>query len=420
MMKSFGTVVVSLRLQRHRLVVDRDQLRPHERLDAAALEVGVDLFLVQRAAAPELRAAVGDADLGVGVVGELDRRLERRIAATDDQHLLPRVLARVDQAIGDLFQIFARHAQLARRAAPADRQHDPLGGEEPLVGGDGERVFLARQAGQLGLLVDLEVGLLDHALERLDQVLLADQRLTELAVERQVDGLGHDQLLPRVVRDRAADRVLLHQHVREAGGLAADRGRDARRPGADDRHVERAGDRGRVDGLLEAGRHLQPLAQRVLDQAHPRELADDVHAGAAGLEVLVDLGQIDAALLGAEHQPDGVDRALDRALAVADALGRVEQRRDAVDQPEDLPLRARGDTRSASDADIGIDDRVQRRRDIQLESDRVGQLVLGAVILHAAAQQVHCEHHDREDEPGPEELAIRSGERLQHLGTSGT
>ena len=46
----------------------------------------------------------------------------------------------------------------------------------------------------------------------------------------------------------------------------------------------------------EARRDLQPLDERVLDEAHAGQLADDVDARAAGLEELVDLGQLDAAL----------------------------------------------------------------------------------------------------------------------------
>ena len=47
---------------------------------------------------------------------------------------------------------------------------------------------------------------------------------------------------------------------------------------------------------------------------HASQLADDVHAAPAGLEVLVDLGQLDATLGRAEHQFDRAHRTLGRAL----------------------------------------------------------------------------------------------------------
>jgi hypothetical protein len=120
----------------------------------------------------------------------------------------------------------------------------------------------------------------------------------------------------------------------------------------DDHHVDGTVGRCAVDGGLEARRDLQPLDERVLDQAHAGQLADDVHAGAAGLEELVDLGQFDAALGAAEDQLDGVDRALDGALAMPDALRSVEQRRHAVDQSEVLPS-GRAAIRPAADARQG-------------------------------------------------------------------
>ena len=100
-------------------------------------------------------------------------------------------------------------------------------------------------------------------------------------------------------------------------------------------------------GAHQMARDLQALGERILDEPHAGELTHDVHAGAAGLEELVDLGQLDAAFGAAEDQLDGVDGALDRALAVADALGRVQQRRDPVDQAQDLSLGTGADAGTA-------------------------------------------------------------------------
>ena len=78
-------------------------------------------------------------------------------------------------------------------------------------------------------------------LERADEILLANQLSAELAVEGQVDGLGHDQLLARVVGHRPADGVLFDERVGQARGATADRGRDARRSRADDDDVDPVG-----------------------------------------------------------------------------------------------------------------------------------------------------------------------------------
>ena len=121
------------------------------------------------------------------------------------------------------------------------------------------------------------------------------------------------------------------------------------------------------------GRHLgqpvgglQALGQGVLDEPHAAQLADHVDAGARRLEVLVDLGQVDAALGRAEDQPDGVDRALGGAAAVADAVVGVDQPRRVVDDAEDVALRAGLQAGEAADADVGIDDRVERAGQVLL------------------------------------------------------
>ena len=82
--------------------------------------------------------------------------------------------------------------------------------------------------------------------------------------------------------------------------------------------------------LGEALGHLEPLHDRVPDEPHPAQLADDVDPWPRGLEERVDLGEVDAALGGAEHEPDRAHRALRGAPAVADAVVGVDEPRRAV------------------------------------------------------------------------------------------
>ena len=144
-------------------------------LDAAALDVGVDLLLVERTTSRELRTAIRDPDLGVAFIRQLDSRFQRRVASAYNQHALARVLPGIDEPVGDLFEFLTRNPHLAWRSTAADGQHDPLGGEDSLVGGDQKAVAGSVDSGQLGPLVDLDAGLRNHVLERANQILLSNQ-----------------------------------------------------------------------------------------------------------------------------------------------------------------------------------------------------------------------------------------------------
>jgi len=88
--------------------------------------------------------------------------------------------------------------------------------------------------------------------------------------------------------------------------------------------------------VMEVLRRLEALDDGVLDEPHAAQLACDVHAGPRGLEDLVHLGEIDAALGAAEHEPDGPHRTLRGAPAVADAVVRVDEPGAAVHDAQDV------------------------------------------------------------------------------------
>ena len=79
---------------------------------------------------------------------------------------------------------------------------------------------------------------------------------------------------------------------------------------------------------------LAALLRRLADQPHAAQLAGDEQAGHVGLELRRYLRDVDAALLGAEHERDRVVRAAGRTGAVADACGTVHQHGLAVDDAQ--------------------------------------------------------------------------------------
>ena len=165
----------------------------------------------------------------------------------------------------------------------------------------------------------------------------------------------------------------MFEHAKRASGLAqAQRCRQPCRAGADDHHVGRGATASR-HRLGQALRHLQSLRHGVLDQTHAAQLADDVDARPARLEVLVHHREIDAALGGAEDELDGVDRALGRALPVADALIGVNETGRPVYDAEDVALGAGLEAGQAADADVRVDHRMQGHRDLDASPARLLQ-----------------------------------------------
>ena len=241
-------------------------------------------------------------------------------------------------------------------------------------------------------------------MEHLDQGFLRDERLAELPVEREIDGLRHDELLPRVIGDRPAERgPLVQENEGEARLLHGERRRDPGRPRADDRGVDLSGGQGREDGL-EAAAELHPLSHGVLDQAHAAELPDDVNAGAARLEELVDFGQVEPPLARAEDELDGADGAFELAPGMADAIGRDDEGRPPVDDAQDVPLRADLDAREAPDAGVRVDDGMEGGREVKILRDRrpedlrVPHLTPLATEEEQDEPQAHREERREEDD----------------------
>jgi hypothetical protein len=170
------------------------------------------------------------------------------------------------------------------------------------------------------------------------------------------------------VADRPADVVALDGKEAEAGLQRRKRGREPGRSASHDQQVEL-----RVAGPARLGAHrlqnpldaLPALLERVPDEAHAPELAHDVQARHVGLEVLSDTGNVDAPLLGAEHELNGVHRTGALAQAVADAASRADDLHTPIDQPENFIFRAHVDAAPGEDAAGGVDHGVEADRLVQ-------------------------------------------------------
>jgi hypothetical protein len=305
-----------------------------------------------------------------------------------------------------LGQLLAGDAELAGRAAPAEREHHRGRALLPAAGPHRPRVAVRDHAvdAQPGLERQLGAGA-DVAPQRLE-LLLAERLLAHGAVAGQLEAAGHHDLRARVVTDGAAEVALLDQQHAAARRHQAEGRRDPGGTGADDDGVEVVADAA-AGRARDRGRRLAALLDRVADQAHAAQLADHVDAGVRGLEVGVDRGQLDAAVGGAEHQRDGLDRARRHAAAVADAGERVDQVGAAVHQADHVVLGAGPHARARADAGVDVDRRVDRRRhQIVAEVGDVGGDAGGAVVPQAIDQlpgQVHGEREPaqhRDDDGG--------------------
>src|SRR5207237_2921324 len=114
---------------------------------------------------------------------------------------------------------------------------------------------------------DTSTSLAQGPLPALEQSLLADELLRDLAEVGHLDRLGHHHLLARVVRDRPAERSLVDQAERTPGLAQAQRRGEPRRPRSDDEHIGRRSYPLR-ERLRQALPRLHALSPGVPDQAH--------------------------------------------------------------------------------------------------------------------------------------------------------
>jgi hypothetical protein len=269
-----------------RVGADREDVALHREADAALLDAALEAPLRLRADADEAVAAVGERHLVARLLGEADRRLDRAVAAAHHEDAPSLVGLRVEQAVGDLRQLLARHAEPPRQPAPAEREADVARDVLARLGlDDVGAVGAARDAGEGLVVPHVQLVLRGDRPPELHELFLGEGRRLQAAVQRHLDRLRDDQLAPRVLRDRAAERrLVLERHVVEAAPLRLERAGEPGRPGADDAEVD-------DPGLLRRLRRLEPARDRArdgdavvdggLDQRVRRHLAGEEEAGRA-------------------------------------------------------------------------------------------------------------------------------------------
>src|SRR5215472_12001958 len=206
-------------------------------LEAAGLLGRVDLLAVLHLGAREALAAMRQRDGRSRLVRDGVGRLERAVAATDHEHMLPAVLLGIDQTIDDLAELLARHVELARRPAPADREQDRTGGIDGLAGRHLEIAANPLDALDVLAIIDLQLRLGQDLVPEFEQLLLADLAEIDLADQRQRPWRGHHHLAAREVGDGAAERLLLHGDEAQLVLHCCEARRKAGRTAADDHDV---------------------------------------------------------------------------------------------------------------------------------------------------------------------------------------
>ena len=235
--------------------MDRRHLALEHHVEAGARRALLEALAVLAAQAEERVLAIDDGDVVARLLGERERRLDGAVAAADDDAAAALVGRGVEQRIADVGQVLTRHVQAPRRAATTDREHDVARAQRRAVGVHDERTVggaLDAVEGDAAGERQLVPG--RQRLPQLDQLFLDELALLDAAVQRQLDRVGEHQLLARVLRDRAADRVLLVDHREVEAALATtERARQPAGAGADDDDVEQ---------LATARRGPRPSARR--------------------------------------------------------------------------------------------------------------------------------------------------------------
>ena len=201
-----------------------------------------ELLDVLRLRASEVLAAVTERDVRARR-DERDRRLERGVAAADDEGPLAGVVLRVVEAVEDLVgAVLAGHAEPPVIAAPADRdERRAARGRPARRRRDGARASPSRRSTR-----SMRAGVIsmprvahapDHAVE--ERLLRVD-----LGAKLQVAARGHagrvgvDRLCLREIRRPSRRARRSRRREAQSGRLRLDGRRDAGHAGADDGEVE--------------------------------------------------------------------------------------------------------------------------------------------------------------------------------------
>ena len=211
-----------------------------------------------------------------------------------------------------------------------------------------ERAVLLFHALDSFLIADLQSIAFARLIPEFQQFLLGSIAKMDLADDRQFHRRRHHELAPRILEYGAAESFLFNGLVGESQFFGGQRSRESRGPRADDQYIERTG--ALQAGLGDRFQRLVTLRERILDEPHATQFSGDENARHIGFEIRFENWDIQAAPLGAEHQGDRIERACGLARSMADAFGRADQHRLAVDEAEDVVMRGLRTGRDASSA----------------------------------------------------------------------
>ena len=174
------------------------------------------------------------------------------------------------------------------------------------------------------LRLHLESGLGHDRFPGLEQLLLGRVGDPKITIERDVDRLGEEHLVARILAHAVGERTLLQDHVGEPGTERLEPRAEPGRTRADDHDVERLRSAALAPRFpREVGRDVLdrdlPLVDGVLDQPAAAQLAHYIEAGDVGLEIVVGLRHHDPIHRRTREELDRPHRAGGGALSVADA-----------------------------------------------------------------------------------------------------
>ena len=443
--RGLGLAVAVLDAQHDDLGLDAHDVAVEHNAHLAVFNRLLDSLFVARLDARERRLAVAQRHDVARLLAERHGCLDRAVAAADHEDVAAFVALRIEQRVGDLGQLLAGHFELLRRTSTADREHDMARADRAETGRDREHfVLVARDATHLNARLHRQAMPLREAAPDLDELFLEILETIELAMQRQLHGLRHHELLARIRGDRSADRLRLFEaREPQAVLLRCERTRETCRAEADDHEIERRprsrGIRGFVQVFVRCtntnaspDRHALRTRHALLRLrraglhaardfgcddgsvlhcgAHQREARDltgeEQPGDRDGFVLVVDRRDVLAITQVAERQRDCASGTCIGATAMADATRAVHDDRLPEREIEHTRLRTLAHATAATDALLQVDLRMEQPR--LMAALRLRLLPLGeharVVAKNGAATQKRSDA-DRHDDgrSGPSE-----------------
>jgi hypothetical protein len=107
------------------------------------LERSLEALLVLAANAEKVLLAVDDLDVIAVLLGQRKRRFDGTVPTTHDEDAHARIGRRIDEPVGDVRQVFARHTKAPRRTTTPHREHNVARGKLARVRMDDEPTMFA-------------------------------------------------------------------------------------------------------------------------------------------------------------------------------------------------------------------------------------------------------------------------------------